>query len=66
MTVSKELSKFKLDSEGVQEVRWDSGGTESASEHIFFYGKGKENNELGTCFFKHKRILSAVKRLEFF
>jgi hypothetical protein len=46
---------------GVQEVRWDRGGTEPAGEYIFFYGKGNENHELGT-FFVSKRLISAVKR----
>jgi hypothetical protein len=36
---------------GVQEVRRDRGGTEPAGDHIFFYGKGNENYELGTSFF---------------
>jgi hypothetical protein len=30
-----------------------------------FYGKGNESNELGTDLFVHKRIISAVKRVEF-
>jgi exonuclease III len=65
VTVSKELSKYKLDFVGMQEARWEGGGTEPSGEYTFFYGKGNENNELGTGFFVHKRIESAVKRVEF-
>jgi exonuclease III len=31
--VSKELSKYKLDLVGVQEVRWEGGDTEPAGEY---------------------------------
>jgi hypothetical protein len=51
--------------EGVQEVRWDGGGTEPAGEFTFFYGKGIQNHELGTGFFVYKRTVSGVKRAEF-
>jgi hypothetical protein len=51
MTVSRELSKYKLDLVGVQEVRWEGGGTGPAGEHTFLYGKGNENLELGAGFF---------------
>jgi hypothetical protein len=50
---------------GVQEVRWEGGGTEPVREYTFFYGKENENHELGTVFFVHKKIISAVKRVEF-
>jgi hypothetical protein len=51
LSVSKELSKYKLDLVGVQEVRWEGGGIEPAREYAFFYGKENENNELGTGYF---------------
>jgi hypothetical protein len=44
VTISKELSKYKLDLMGLQ---------------------GNEKHELGTGFFVHKQIISAVKRVEF-
>jgi len=50
---------------GVQEVRWDKGGTTRAGDYDIFYGKGNENHQLGINFFVHRRIESAVKRVEF-
>jgi hypothetical protein len=64
-TVAEEISKYKLDLVGAQEVRWDKGGTEPAGKYTFFYEKGIDNHELDTNFFVHKRIISAVKRVEF-
>jgi hypothetical protein len=48
MTVSRALARYKLDLVVVHEVRWEGGGTEPAGEYTVFYGKGNENNELGT------------------
>jgi hypothetical protein len=50
VTVSKELSKYKLDLVAGQEVRWEGGCTEPAGQYTFFYGKGNENQELDTRF----------------
>ena len=33
--------------------------------HFFSYERGKENHQLGTGYFVHHRIGSAVKRVEF-
>jgi exonuclease III len=63
--VAEEISKYKLDLVEVQEIRWYGGGTEPAGEYTFFYGNGNENYELGTGLFVHKKIISAVKRVEF-
>jgi exonuclease III len=40
--VAREVGKYKLDLVGVQEVRWDKGGTERADDFKFFYGAGNE------------------------
>jgi hypothetical protein len=50
MTVSRELSRYRLDLVGVQKVRWEGSRTTPAGEYIFFYGKRNENHELGTGF----------------
>jgi hypothetical protein len=45
-----ELLRYKLDLVGVQDNRWEGGGTEPVGEQSFFYGKGNENHELDTGF----------------
>jgi hypothetical protein len=44
MTVSRELSKYKLDLVGVQEVRWEGGGTEPVGEYTF---SGSSGGQMG-------------------
>jgi exonuclease III len=64
-TVARELGKYKLDLVDVQEVRWEKEGTERAEDFTFFCGKWNEDHQFGTGSFVHKRIISAVRRVEF-
>ena len=64
-TVTRELARYKLELLGVREVRWDKRGTVSAGDYNFFYGKRNDDHQLGTGFFVHHKIVSAVKRVEF-
>jgi exonuclease III len=61
MAAVRELARYKLDLVGVQEVRWNKEGIIKAGEYCSFYGKGIENHQLGTGFFVHHTIVSAVK-----
>jgi hypothetical protein len=54
--VAKELSKYKLDFVGVPEARWDRGGTKTAQNCTFPYGKRNENHKS----FGHKSSTSVV------
>jgi hypothetical protein len=53
---------------GVEEVRWDTGCTETAAKYPFFYGMGNENHELGTRFLQIRESyeFQQLRRLNFF
>jgi len=41
---ARELARYKLDVVGVQEVRWDKGGTVREGDYDFFCGKEMKIN----------------------
>jgi len=49
----------------MQEVRWEKEGTVKTGDYNFFYGKQNENHQLGTGYFVQRRLVTAVKRIEF-
>lgn len=59
--VARELTDDIMNSEGVQEVRWDKDGIKAADDYKLLW-KGNGNYRLEINFYIRKRIRSAVKR----
>jgi hypothetical protein len=56
-----ELEKYKLDLVGVQEIRWEGEGYQTADNCTFFYGKGNVNQSQGQDF---SYIIELFQRLK--
>ena len=63
--MTSEIDRCRMDLVGVQEVRWEGSGTLESGNYTSYYGEGKANHQLGTGVFVHRRIRSAVKKVEF-
>jgi hypothetical protein len=53
--VAEELSQYELYLVGVQEVRWDGGGTEPSGESTFSMERG-----MGITNLVHRRLISIL------
>jgi hypothetical protein len=60
--VARELARYKLDLVGVQEARWDKGGTVRAGDYSLFLWKRKRKSSVAKRIFVHQTLLSAIKR----
>jgi hypothetical protein len=50
VTVERELGKYRLGLEGVQEVRSEKSGTERAEDYTFSCGEGNGDGQIGIGF----------------
>jgi hypothetical protein len=49
----------------IKEIKLVGDDSQPVDEYIFLYGNGNANHHLGTGLFIYKRIILAVKRVEF-
>jgi hypothetical protein len=62
---ARELARYKLDLVGVEEARWDKGGTVRAGDYIFFSVEKETKINWEQVLFSYA-IVSAVTRVVFF
>jgi exonuclease III len=60
-SVVGELEKYKLDLVGVQEVRWEGEGYQTADNYTFLYGKGMLITNYGQVFSYTMELLQQLK-----
>jgi exonuclease III len=64
-TVIEDLEKYGIMIAAIQEVSWPNEDSLRSGKFTFFYGGAGDTRNLGTGFFVHESILSAVKDLRF-
>jgi hypothetical protein len=62
--VTSEVANCNLHLVAVKRVRWGDAHSQPADDYTFFCANRDDNNHLGTGFFVHKGIISAVQRVE--
>jgi hypothetical protein len=65
LTVSRELSIYRLDLVGAQVVKWEGSVTEPAGEYTFFYGERNENSGLERDFLYIRESFQQLRWLSF-
>jgi hypothetical protein len=56
-TVARGLGKYTLGIMGVQEVRWEKGGTEQAEDYTYFYRAGNEDRHIHNSFIEISSVV---------
>ena len=65
IAVARELARYKLDLLGVQDFRWDKGGTVRAGDCIFIHGKETKINWKQDFFVHHRTVSTVTESIEF-
>ena len=60
-----EIEMYRMDLVGIRKVRWEDGGCSESGNHTLFYANVYANCRLGTGFFVHRPIRSALRRMDF-
>jgi len=61
----RKVARYESDLVGVQEVRWDKGGTVRAGDCIFIHGKETKINWKQDFFVHHRTVSTVTESIEF-
>uniref|UniRef100_A0A8D8QQ10 Craniofacial development protein 2-like n=1 Tax=Cacopsylla melanoneura TaxID=428564 RepID=A0A8D8QQ10_9HEMI len=63
-TVAEEIKKYRMKIVALQEVRWQGTGTTRIGEGNILYGDCGATHNLGTGFYVHNSLMSAIKEFK--